>query len=704
MILTQAKAHALTYRREIDGLRAIAVLPVIFFHAGFSTFSGGFIGVDVFFVISGFLITSIILAEKERGKFTLLNFYERRARRILPALFLVTFSCIVAAWFILTPQDLAQFSKSLIAVPVFSSNILFWLESGYFDQANELKPLLHTWSLGVEEQFYFFFPLLVLIVWKFKKNKLLCTLSLTAFISLILSCWGAFTRPEPTFYLLPTRIWELMVGGLVSIFIFQKKVYYQQLTSSHTKNEILAACGLLLIIYGVFAFDQSLPFPGVYALVPTVGTALVILFTSSNTLTGKILGSNILVGLGLISYSSYLWHQPLFAFTRHQIPERINNVLLSLLIVIAIFLAYFSWKYVEKPFRTLRIVRGKTILIFSLSGSIAIIVIGIFGLIFKGFSYRDPPNITWPDLSKKISVIGSVCKQNEINEDSRFNLCYFGDLTSNNIVGLYGDSHALAVSYQLAQELKVRNLKGVLLRPPSGCQVDPNVRIKGREGKNDYCSESFLSIVDYIKENVGITILLSRWTFRLYPIDGKVDSLTFNNGEGGSESENLRQYGVIMDDGTLDYSGEKKSFSLKGMVSAFVKTGTSVILMYPIPEVGWNIYRENYLHYSTQKNPLSNLSIDYSLYKKRNAFVTEIFDEIQDASNLYKVRPDSVFCNTFLENRCAAQLGGIPFYLDDDHLSDQGTSLLLNELIPILTQKFSNQDKFAYSNIGTPRN
>ena len=196
------------YRREIDGLRAVAVLPVILFHAGFELFSGGFVGVDVFFVISGYLITTIIINEMDDGKFSLLNFYERRARRILPALFFVVLCCIPFAWFLLLPSDMKDFSQSLVAVSTFSSNILFWRESGYFDTAAELKPLLHTWSLAVEEQFYILFPLFLMAAWRFGKRAIVWTLIASFAISLAVAHWGAYNKPGDAFFLLPTRAWE----------------------------------------------------------------------------------------------------------------------------------------------------------------------------------------------------------------------------------------------------------------------------------------------------------------------------------------------------------------------------------------------------------------------------------------------------------------------------------------------------------------
>ena len=257
------------YRAEIDGLRALAVLPVILFHAGFEWFSGGFVGVDVFFVISGYLITTIIISEMAEGKFSIINFYERRARRILPALFFVMAACLPFAWLWLTPSDLKDFGQSLVAVSTFSSNILFWLESGYFASAAEFKPLLHTWSLAVEEQYYILFPIFIMLTWRLGIKWLLILLSIIFFISLGAAQWGAYNRPSASFYLLPMRGWELLVGVFAAFYL-----NYNKHLESQTLNQILSLIGFGMIAYSIIAFDETTPFPSLYALIPTIGTSL----------------------------------------------------------------------------------------------------------------------------------------------------------------------------------------------------------------------------------------------------------------------------------------------------------------------------------------------------------------------------------------------------------------------------------------------
>lgn len=334
------------YRREIDGLRALAVVPVILFHAGFELFSGGFVGVDVFFVISGYLITSIILAELHQQKFSLLNFYERRIRRILPALFLVIFVSIPFSWLLLPPAELTSFSKSLIAVLLFASNVFFWLDGGYFETTSELKPLLHTWSLAVEEQYYLIFPVFLLSLWSRARRWILPSVVVVFSLSLFLAQWASYREPMAAFFLLPTRAWEILLGAFVAFYAFsEKRKSFGDITC-----ELGSFLGIILIFYSVLNYTEETPFPGIFALIPTLGAVLIILFASSQTTVGRFLGNKLCVGIGLISYSAYLWHQPVFAFAKFLIPETTIFWKLILLILVTL-LAYLSWRFLESPFR-----------------------------------------------------------------------------------------------------------------------------------------------------------------------------------------------------------------------------------------------------------------------------------------------------------------------------------------------------------------
>lgn len=441
----------MNYRREVDGLRALAILPVILFHAGFQTFSGGFVGVDIFFVISGYLITSIILTEKQADTFTFMNFYERRARRILPALFTVMFVCLPFAWFWLFPSDLKNFSQSLVAVSGFASNILFWKTSSYFATSAELKPLLHTWSLAVEEQYYLFFPVFLISIWRFGKYWILTIFALATVISLTAAQWGSVAMQSATFYLLSTRGWELLIGAFLA-FYFSNKVKSQ---FNKVSNEVGSIIGLILVAYAIFMFDKYTPFPGLYALIPTIGTALIILCATQQTYVGRLLGNNLLVGIGLISYSAYLWHQPLFAFTKHISIDEPSKFLMGVLAIVAMVLGYLSWKYVEKPFRDKKRINRKEIFVFAVIGSVFFISIGLIGHFNKGFENR---------FSKEQLAIIALEKYNYKNV-YKFRSCFLDanqdysafakDCIPKNgsEILIWGDSHAAALAYGLQQQL-----------------------------------------------------------------------------------------------------------------------------------------------------------------------------------------------------------------------------------------------------------
>lgn len=383
---TQDDVLFMKYRKEIDGLRSIAVLPVIFFHAGISVFSGGYIGVDVFFVISGYLITSIIITEIDSKKFTIREFYERRARRILPALFFVIATCIPFAWAWMTPTQLEDFSQSLIAVSMFSSNLLFWTESGYFSPNAELKPLLHTWSLAVEEQYYIFFPVFILATWRFGKRFVFLALLAIGAGSLLLSQWGASNHPNANFYLLPTRLWELLAGSLLALYLLMNQVGSRD--KSAVIDQTFSVVGLALIFYSIFYFGEQTPFPSLYSLVPVVGTALIILYASPNTAAARFLSNKVLVSIGLISYSAYLWHQPLFAFARLRIVDEPSWLVMLALGGLSLALAFFSWRFIERPFRSRSRISKARVFSFACIASTLIAGLGAVGHVARGFPSR----------------------------------------------------------------------------------------------------------------------------------------------------------------------------------------------------------------------------------------------------------------------------------------------------------------------------
>ena len=290
------------YRRELDGLRAIAVIPIVLLHAGFRLFGGGFVGVDVFFVISGYLITSIILAEKQNNTFSLLRFYERRARRILPALLATLLVCLPLAWACLLPPDMSLFCQSILAVLGFVSNVFFSHTTNYFGVASPLTPLVHTWSLAVEEQFYIVFPAVLLLLWRFGRRPAGAIFAAIAVGSLVAAQYYAMTDTQFDFYLLPTRAWEILAGSVTAFYA----PHLNPGEASSRVRQLGSLLGIGLILDAIFAFDDATLSPSLDILIPVVGTVLVIVFADETTLVGKLLGLRPLVAIGVISYSLYL--------------------------------------------------------------------------------------------------------------------------------------------------------------------------------------------------------------------------------------------------------------------------------------------------------------------------------------------------------------------------------------------------------------
>lgn len=336
------------YRKEIDGLRAIAVLSVVLYHAGVGWLPGGFVGVDVFFVISGYLITQILRRDLQAGTFSVLHFYERRVRRIFPALFLVVLVTIPASLLWALPEQVENTSVSALTALFSVSNFYFWQQSGYFAPATDFMPLLHTWSLGVEEQFYLIFPLFLLVLVRLRLSLFVVTagLMIPAFAAAL---WLSEAKPAVAFYLLPARMWELGLGACLALL---PNVMGKMPAWPRSLREGGAVLGLALIITAVLRLRSDMPFPGWAALLPCIGAALIILYTQGGGIVQNILSSPIMRFFGLISYSLYLWHWPVLVFTRMLTADaELGLVSASGAVVISITLATLSWRYVEMPFR-----------------------------------------------------------------------------------------------------------------------------------------------------------------------------------------------------------------------------------------------------------------------------------------------------------------------------------------------------------------
>jgi peptidoglycan/LPS O-acetylase OafA/YrhL len=667
---------ALGYRPEIDGLRAVAVLPVILFHSGVELFPGGYVGVDIFFVISGYLITSIILAEMQAGRFSLINFYERRARRILPALFVVMLVCLPLAWWVLDPEDFKYFSKSLVAVPTFSSNLLFWLESGYFDASAELKPLLHTWTLAVEEQYYLFFPLFLMLGWGLGRKRLVIVLAIIAIISLTISQTGAHHDATSTFYLLHSRAWELLVGSFIAFYFSWRP---QSTHTTYWLNQAATLLGLGLIGYALVGFDGSTPFPGFNALVPTLGAALIILFADGRTWVGRALSTRFLVLIGMISYSAYLWHQPVFAFARHSSLVEPELPVMLALAGLSLVLAWLSWRFIEQPFRIKGRFNRRQIFGFSATASVLFVALGLTGYVNNGFTQRFKVD---PAIFEEFAdpQVRDRCDRNYDGKGWNIDFCLFGlaDSTATPDVAMFGDSHseALLSTFDAAAREQGETLVHIGL---GGCLPLLGADVVHGNYDPGVCEALANRQFEYVKKRkIPKVVLVARWTL-------------YTDGDYGAQRKS-NYFLVSRQSHERSKEASRAVFqtALRTTLRAYREIGTEVFIVAQVPQQMINPKNLYYrLARSASQNVdqkllmVSKLSVPFDKHDQLQRFTRETFEhERQLDDNIRLVTLDGVFCR-----RQQCLIGDMnSWYKDFNHLNDHGARLLAGHIGEILAQ------------------
>ena len=505
---------SIKYRRDIDGLRAISVFAVVFYHANFiffdkEIFSGGFIGVDIFFVISGYLITSLILKDIYNNNFSITNFYTRRIRRIIPVLFFVLISCIPLAYIFLLPSSLIDFLYSILSTLFFSSNFYFH-HSGliYGGPDSSLKPLLHTWSLSVEEQFYVIFPVILILFRKFLKNYILHLFIIFFFVSFISTQIISIKYPLYNFYFINVRIWELLAGSIIA-YLNINSIKYNNKFTDH-----LPYVGLTLIFFSIFLLNDEMSLPSIYSVPAVIGTCLIIVFANSGNLITKVLSFRAFVFLGLLSYSLYLWHFPLFAFYNYIFFENDNFIIKILIIFLSIILSFLSYLYIEKPFRNKKIISNKKLFIS--------VVISFLIILASSIILLDKSNYNQKGLYKKVNIdnqtyvdevdvkLLEVISQNNFNKKNN---------SEKNIL-IIGNSHAMDMflMFKTNQSLfKNYNFEW------SGFDLLKNELID-----KDYSDERFIKF-NKIYNNTDIVLFSNRWSKNDISILEKFISIIIDN-------------------------------------------------------------------------------------------------------------------------------------------------------------------------------
>lgn len=602
----------ISYRPEIDGLRAIAVLSVIFYHAGFSYFPGGFAGVDIFFVISGYLITSIISREISSNSFSFYKFYERRARRILPALFFVVAACLPLAWLLMLPDQFKEFGKSIISVSLFSSNIFFWSSTDYFSPDSESNPLLHTWSLGVEEQFYILFPvLMVATAGKLIKYRSIALLSIIA-ASLALSEYMWRNYPSANFYLLPTRAWELLSGSIIAISTSQNRT---KITIHPVFYETLSALGLLMILISMTLLDSSTPFPSIYSILPVVGCILVIVFAKSNTIAGKILSFRPLVYIGLLSYSAYLWHQPAFAFFRMHFYEATTKHYVAIIIIV-FAMSYLTYKFIESPFRRRSTGGAHRPLVASVVVLSIAAAIGSSIILKDGFESRfDDSLLALRAKYKnyKTGIWGNPCFVGSWSDDKgEFSPKCFAPNDGRPKLYVIGDSHAAAIAPGLAKASSSKY--GFSQFTITGCLPIIDLGIDAPNRCRNLNEKRFSAISEGSKDKV---VLHARW-----PADGL---------ESGGDIERS----LLKTISFLSEKVDKKNISIIGCLPTWQPTLTEYL-------ISRRLYDEDAM-------PAYVENID----KENTQRCNENLSKISSETGINFINPRDTLCK---DNKCLAKI------------------------------------------------
>ena len=653
-------------RTEIDGLRAISVLGVIFYHAGFSSISGGFAGVDVFFVISGYLIGGQILKELAAGQFSFRSFYGRRARRILPALMVVTLVSALIGYFILLPHDYRYFFGSAFTSLLSLSNFWFMDQIDYFNPQAALDPLVHTWSLGVEEQFYLIVPILLGVIWFRFRRFLVFFLAFLMLASLGWMLALSSSSPMFTFYMLPTRAWELFAGILVAIAI--GKPWWVVCKKWHGQLSML---GLLVLLFGILFTPSGVAWPGFWTIIPVAGTLLVLLFGQSNSVARTVLSLAAMRALGVISYSAYLWHQPIFSFLEYQqkMPASFSGRLAVVLLVFGV--AALSWRLIEQPFRTGKLTQawGWGVMIVMAA---MIVAMSIGGHVTKGFPSRMPQELSnFLDLVQTTGPYNKRCilSRRDVETTDVGDSCIIGSANPPS-VALWGDSHAASIADAMADEMQNqgRSVQTFML---SSCLPIPKL-LNHSQSRQAQCPAFNARVQSYILANDDIKYVILFATWDSYILRrGHPDMLGFVQYD---------DFYAYPESGDPSMPNVDRLISIQSafeeLVSSLKVAGKTVILVHSLPRPNIDIprffARQAWMGDAIPENSGYPIAYAKNQFAESRQILVAFGDESVTGS-LITIDPVDTFCD---EMQCFVIKDGSVLFLDGNHPSLEGSKLL----------------------------
>lgn len=661
----------LSYRPDIDGLRALAIIVVVGFHAFPQILSGGFIGVDVFFVISGFLITQVLEQQRKQPNFSPGEFYAGRIRRLFPSLLVVLTVCFIFGWIAFLSDEYKQLGKQILASTLFVSNFIYWAEAGYFDYAAYTKPLLHLWSLGIEGQFYILWPVVFLVALRFGISiAKICVVLIAA--SLVLNIWVAPESGSHAFYSPATRMWELLCGCLIAIFHrlrLERPGAASVVGNFSVMNQsAMSVAGVALVLSSAIFFDQDLTFPGYWAICPVLGTTLIILAGTDSWFNRQVLSSRILVRIGLISFPLYLWHWPILSFAKIvsgiQPPAEVQIGLIAL----AVGLSIITYRWVERPLRFGSNLRMKTR--WLIAGMCILAVCSVITFFQDGFPRRYKNQLVQAQLADlKFDLPDSeVWYCADTSQDGP--RCHASGPDPSVVV--IGDSHALTIYSGLIDRFKSKGQEIALYGASDGCPPLLDVEIQDLGGDARNC---------LVKGSQAIRRIISDLSIQHVIITSRGPMYTTAEGFGEIE---LEQFGTW----ALNFKGELRgartnqevfSLGLAKTLDALLSSGKTVTFLHDVPELGFDIRRcfafRPFAMFADEKQPCAVSKADFE--SRTNAYRLLIDPVLAQRSAIKVIDLAEALCD---QHWCYGAKDGALFYIDDDHLSHRGASYVVKRL------------------------
>jgi peptidoglycan/LPS O-acetylase OafA/YrhL len=668
------------YRPDIDGLRAVAVLSVVAFHAFPNWIAGGFIGVDVFFVISGFLISTIIMQNLDKGTFSFVEFYVRRIKRIFPALLVVLGVSYAFSWFALLSDEYKQLGEHIAAGAGFISNFVLWNEAGYFDDSAETKPLLHLWSLGIEEQFYIVWPLLLWGAWKYRFN-LLSVATVVALISFVLNLKGVRQDPVAAFYSPQTRFWELLSGSIVAWCSIHGIGVQSHVglrvdgwlvrticggaieNDGRTLSNALSCLGGFLLAYGFWQINSNLAFPGKWAVVPAVGAVLIIVGGRKAWLNRAILSNNVAVWFGLISFPLYLWHWPILSFIRIIEENPPHSGLKLVAIFLSVVLAWTTFRYLEKPIRSSSDLHWIPLILLG-----AMLIVGAVGWHtyrhdghidrLANLKYKDIQLLfSKPQLDAGLFSCADYIPALDISSYDSSECKVFQPRPPD--VVFIGDSHvghwAKAIAAYRA-ETSIAMVQGNSCLPfaSSGYSTEKS------------CRDRFDALVDYLKKDshVQVLVLSAFW-------NKAISSRVGEKGKGWRL-------------GAEPTAAEMKSFmvNMDEFMDAALRHNRKVVFMYDVPHLHFDIrdcFDFRPIRLTEKDFVVQDCSVSRASVEARDAVFKDILESgLSKYTHVAVYDPFSRLC---VGDRCLAKLDGKPLYFNGDHVNIEGANMVIPDLL-----------------------